>query len=56
MYSAKTEDENEQGGSRESKQVRETPEEYLNWYMNRNTYDILDKMPELENSLEQDCS
>ena len=44
------------GGTRESEQVRETAEDYLNWYMNRTQYDIMDKMEELEESIEQDCS
>ena len=44
------------GGTRESEQVRETAEDYLDWYMNRTQYDILDQMEELEESIEQDCS
>ena len=56
MFLAKKDAENDSNVSRESEQVRETPEEYLDWYMNRNTYDILDKMPEMEESIEQDCS
>ena len=56
LYAAKTEDENEPGGSRESEQVRETPEEFLDWYMNRSRFEISDKMVELEDSIEKDCS
>ena len=56
LYAAKIEDKNEPGGSRESEQVRETPEEFLDWYMNRTQFDISDKMVELEDSIEKDCS
>ena len=46
----------ELGGERESEQVRETAEEYLDWYMNRNQFEISDKMVELEDSIEKDRS
>ena len=47
---------NVQSGDRESEQVRETAEEYLEWYMNRTQFEISDKMVELEDSIEKDCS
>ena len=56
LYAAKNEDENVPGGTRESEQVRETPEEYLDWYMNRTQFEISDKMVRLEDSIEKDCS
>ena len=56
IFLAKTEVQYEQGGSRESEKVRETVEDYLDWHMNRAHYEITDKMDELEDSLEKDCS
>ena len=53
---AKKEGQNDQSVSRESEQVRETVEEYLDWYMNMNQYDVHDKMEDLDKSIEQDCS
>ena len=47
---------NPPSGSRESEQVRETGEDYLAWYMNQTRYDIMDKMDELDDSIEKDCS
>ena len=47
LYSARTEGENEPGGSRENEQVRETHEEFLEWYMNRSQFEISEKMVEL---------
>ena len=44
------------GGTRESEQVRETAEDYLNWYMNRTQFDIMDEIEEFEDSIEQECS
>ena len=55
-YIAKNKAKNAPGGSKESEQVRETAEDYLNWYMNRTQFDILDKMDELEDEIDQDCS
>ena len=48
--------ENEPGGSRESEQVRETGEDYLAWFMNRTSYDVMDKMDDLDDSIEKDRS
>lgn len=56
LFKAQNDAKNVPGGTRESEQVRETAEDYLNWYMNRTQYDVLDKMEELEESIEQDCS
>ena len=47
---------NEQSNNRESEQVRETAEEYLDWYMNRTQFEISDRMVEFEDSIEKDCS
>ena len=47
---------NEQSVARESEQVCETAEQYLDWYMNRTQFEISDKMVELEDSIEKDCS
>ena len=47
---------NDAGTSRESEQVRETGEDYLAWYMNQTSYDVMDKMDELDNSIEKECS
>ena len=44
------------GTSRESEQVRETGEDYLAWYINQTSYEIMDKMDELDESLEKDRS
>ena len=44
------------GTSRESEQVRETGEDYLEWYMNQTSYDVIDKMDELDDSIQKDCS
>ena len=52
----KTEVEIQPGGSREIVQVRETGEDYLAWYMNRTSYDVMDKMDDLDDSIEKDCS
>ena len=48
--------ENEPGGSRESEQVRESGEDYLAWFMNRTSYDVMDKMDDLDDSIEKDRS
>ena len=53
---AKTGAQNEPTVSRESEQVRETGEDYLAWYMNRTSYDVMDKMDDLDDSIEKDCS
>ena len=42
--------------TRESEQVRETGEDYLAWYINQTSYEIMDKMDELDESLEKDRS
>ena len=41
---------------KESEQVYETAEEYLEWYMNKNRFEISEKMEKLEDSIDKDCS
>ena len=52
----KTEAEIGPGGSSESEQVRETGEDYLAWFMNRTSYDVMDKMDDLDDTIEKGCS
>ena len=46
----------EKSGERESEQVRETAEQYLDWYMNRTQFEISDKMADMKDSIDKDCS
>ena len=56
VISVKTGAQIEPSTSRESEQVRETGEDYLEWYMNQTAYDVVDQMDELDDSIEKACS
>ena len=49
-------DQDQASSAIESEQVHETVDDYLHWFMNRSFYDPADKMDELDESIEKDCS
>ena len=49
-------DQDQASSAIESEQVHETVDDYLHWFFNRSFYDPADKMDELDESIEKDCS
>ena len=49
-------DQDQASSVKESEQVHETVDDYLHWFFNRSFYDPADKMDELDESIEKDCS
>ena len=49
-------DQDQASQARESEQVHETVDDYLNWFMNRSFYDPVEKMDELDESIEKERS